>query len=199
MVVGVIVAVAVMAGVCVIVLVTVSMPVVVVAAAGVLMLVIVIVFVFVSVALGVCVSVLMAVRVAVRMAAATGVVMLVSVRMAVGVIVRMPFSFAVRMPASGPFTVCPVVIMGMRVLIPLHNGDIRLMIVPAIPAAVRMVMVFPRRVSMRLMTGMTIFMVIGFLQNPLWVGVSARFTVLVTVRFGVAGVRHGGFLARFVV
>jgi len=194
-VVGVIVAVAVMAGVCVIVLVTVSMPVVVAAAAGVLMLV------SVSVALGVCVSVLMAVRVAVRMAAATGVVMLVSVRMAVGVIVRMPFSFAVRMPASGPFTVCPVVIMGMRVLVPFpfHNGDIRLMIVPAIPAAVRMVMVFPRRVSMRLMTGMTMFMVIGFLQNPLWVGVSARFAVFVTVRFGVAGVRHGGFLARFVV
>jgi hypothetical protein len=137
------------------------------------------------------------VLVAVRMAAATGVVMLVSVRMVV--IVRMPFSVAVRMPASGPFTVCPVVIMGMRMLIFLDDSNIPIMIVPAMPAAVRMVMVFPMRVSMRLMTGLTVFMVIRFLQNPLRMGVSARFTVLVTVRFGVAGVRHGGFLARFVV
>jgi hypothetical protein len=36
-------------------------------------------------------------------------------------------------------------------------------------------------------------------RNPFWVGMSARFTGLVTVCFGGAGVRHGGFLARFVV
>jgi hypothetical protein len=157
--------------------------------------------VLVAVMAGVCVIVLVTVSMPVVVAAAAGVLMLVSVIVALGVCVSVlvAVSVAVRMPASGPFTVCPVVIMGMRVLIPLHNGDIRFMIVPAIPAAVRMVMVFPMRVSMRPMTGLTVFMVIRFLQNPLRMGVSARFTVLVTVRFGVAGVRHGGFLARFVV
>jgi hypothetical protein len=42
-------------------------------------------------------------------------------------------------------------------------------------------------------------MIMRILRNPLPVGVRARFTVPVTARFGGAGVRHGGFLARFVV
>ena len=107
----------------------------------------------------------------------------------------------VPVPVPGPFTLGPVGIVRMWVLILRDDGDICIMIVPAAPAGVRVVVVLRVRVrmGMRLMTGMTMFIVVRILQNPLRVGVSARFTGLVTVRFGVAVVRHGGFLARFVV
>jgi hypothetical protein len=36
-------------------------------------------------------------------------------------------------------------------------------------------------------------------RNPHRMGMSARLPVLVTMRFCVAGVRHGGFLAEFMV
>jgi hypothetical protein len=99
------------------------------------------------------------------------------------------------------------VLVRMRVPILLDNRNIGSMIVPAAPASVRMVMVFRVRMSVRPMAGMTVrpmagmtvLMVVRILQNPLRVGVSARFTGFVTVCFGVAVVRHGGFLARFVV
>jgi hypothetical protein len=79
-------------------------------------------------------------------------------------------------------------------------GVVVTVIVPAAPTGVRVVMVLSgMSMSMRLVTGMNVLMIMHILRNPLRMGMSACFPVLVTVRFGGAGVRHGGFLARFVV
>ncbi|SDF86417.1 hypothetical protein [Paraburkholderia phenazinium] len=118
--------------------------------------------------------------------------MAVGVFVAVGV-VAMAAGVRVRV------VVFVAVLVRMRVPILFDNRNIGSMIVPAAPASVRMVMVFRVRMSVRPMAGMTVLMVVRILQNPLRVGVSARFTGFVTVCFGVAVVRHGGFLARFVV
>jgi hypothetical protein len=115
---------------------------------------------------------------------------------AVGVFVAVG---VVAMAAGVRVVVFVAVLVRMRVPILFDNRNIGSMIVPAAPASVRMVMVFRVRMSVRPMAGMTVLMVVRILQNPLRVGVSARFTGFVTVCFGVAVVRHGGFLARFVV
>jgi hypothetical protein len=88
---------------------------------------------------------------------------------------------------------------GVRMLILVCNGGVSSVIVPAAPTGVRMVMVSGMSMSVRLVAGMIVLMIMRILRNPLRLGMSARFPVLVTVRFGGAGVRHGGFLARFVV
>jgi hypothetical protein len=83
-----------------------------------------------------------------------------------GLIVVTPMPITVRMPASVPIGLGPLMGVGVRMLTCDGDGYV---------------------------------MIMRILRNPLPVGVRARFTVLVTVRFGGAGVRHGGFLARFVV
>jgi len=58
-----------------------------------------------------------------------------------------------------------------------------------------------RRMGMPLLTddGHIHIHIVLMRRNPRRMGMSARLPVLVTMRFCVAGVRHGGFLAEFVV
>jgi hypothetical protein len=89
------------------------------------------------------------------------------------------------------------VVVGVRMIVIVRDGDT--VIVRATAPIMRMLMGPGMSMSVCLMAGMSMIVAVRMLRNPLRMGMSARFTVLVTVRSGGAGVRHGGFLARFVV
>jgi hypothetical protein len=86
------------------------------------------------------------------------------------------------------------VVVGM----PATTGVVLLMVV-LVPIPVRMPASVPIDVNLVVGMGTRVFILQPILRTPLRMGMSARFTVFVTVRFDGAGVRHGGFLARFVV
>jgi hypothetical protein len=115
------------------------------------------------------------------------VTMIVATSVAVCVIVPVPVGLAVCIAA----TTRVVALVGVGVVIGVT------MSVP-VGLAMHMSASGPIGDGRGVAVGMRVFLT-RIARNPLRLGVSARFTVVVTVSFGGAGVRHGGFLARFVV
>ena len=118
------------------------------------------------------------------------VVVLMAIAVVVAVMRRMIVPIVMGMPATADVAVF------------FYRG---LIVVTPMPITVRMPASVPIGVGPAMCMGVRVLncdggvMIMRILRNPLRMGMSARFTVFVTVRFGGAGVRHGGFLARFVV